>query len=313
MIETHAADESKRCEKAPRPRPRIPPRLIAGWCLVGGGVVGCALLRDRVEMMAWANLAALTFFATSKAATLLRLEAGERRRLSWVRLLAYVLWPGMRPEPFLGGAPAAPQPLGRTGLVNLVCGAVLLWVVPVWLPAGTPWEARIATAITGFALVVLFGMMDGWAALYRRLGIPAEKLWDNPPAATSLADFWGNRWNRIFSGFGRDMLFLPLARVAGARAASLAVFVFSGLVHEWAWSMSVRSGYGGPTLYFLIQGLLVQVESNALGRRLIRRSPLAGRVWTWLAVLVPLPLALHPAYLKGYVVPYLSGLGVSGL
>ena len=105
MIETHTADESRRREKALQPRPRIPQRLIAGWCLVVGGVVGCALLRERMEMMAWANLAALTFFTTSKAATLLRLEAGQRRRLSRIRLLAYLLWPGMRPEPFLGGRP----------------------------------------------------------------------------------------------------------------------------------------------------------------------------------------------------------------
>src|SRR5262249_8860586 len=149
--------------------------------------------------------------------------------------------------------------------------------------------------------------------LYRCWGVPVGKLWVNPPASRSLADFWGRRWNRIFSGFARDMLFSPLARVAGARAASLAVFIFSGLLHEWVWSVPVRGGYGGPTLYFLMQGLLVQVESTAPGRRLLRGHRFVGRVWTALAVVAPLPLALHPTYLAGCAAGQLSALGVSGL
>ena len=152
-------------------------------------------------------------------------------------------------------------------------------------------------------------------ALYRHFGIPVEKLWENPPAATSLADFWGNRWNRIFSGFGRDLLFLPLARVVGVRVASFAVFVFSSLIHEWAWSMSVRGGYGGPALYFLLQGLLVQVESNALGRRL---DPAKSARRSYLDVVGgPRPLAAPGIAsgvsegLRGAVLE--PGLGVRGL
>jgi alginate O-acetyltransferase complex protein AlgI len=292
----------------------LPPRLIVGWLLVIGGGVACVLVRDRMDMNPWVGLSVLVLLVTSKAATLLRLDAGDRRRLSRGRLLAYLCWPGLRPAPFLKGAPPArPQPLWRNGLVSLASGAVLLWVVPLWLPPATPWPARLTIAAAGFALVTGFGLMDWWAALYRGLAFPVEKLWDNPAAATSLADFWGNRWNRIFSGFARDLIFLPLARAAGVRVASFGVFLFSGLLHDWAWSGAVRGGYGGPTLYFLLQGLFTQVESTALGRRLIRQRPAVGRAWTWLMVLVPLPLALHPPYLTGYAVPFLRDLGVKGL
>jgi alginate O-acetyltransferase complex protein AlgI len=299
-----------------RPARRLPARLLAAWALLLAGSLGCLLVRDRLEMMAWCNLCGLTLFSASKAAMLLRLDSAARRRLSLGSLVAYLLWVGMRTEPFQKGAPDGSTPrrsLWLTGLVNLTAGAVLFWGVPLLLPDATPFEVRIGIAVTGFGLMFLFAGPDWWAALYRRLGFPVEKLWDNPPAAVSLADFWGNRWNRIFSGFARDLFFLPLARVAGARLASLSVFLFAGLLHEWAWSAAVREGYGLPTLYFVIQALGIQAESTTVGRRVIRGRPLVGRLWTWLVVLGPVPLLFHATFLHGYVAPYLTGLGVRGL
>jgi hypothetical protein len=291
-------------------------RLLGGWALILVGMAGCLMLRDRFDSGSWTLLCAGTLFATAKAATLGRLDGPMRRRLSGRGLLAYLGWPGLRPQPFLRDAAPTPEPrppLAVTSLVNLTAGAALLWLVPLLLPTSTSALVRIGVGIAGFCLVLLFGVMDGWAALLRRGGVPVEKLWRNPPAASSLADFWGSRWNRIFSGFARDMIFLPLGRVAGARLASLAVFLFAGLLHEWAWSAAARGGYGGPTLYFVLQGLLVQAESTAAGRRLLRRHAAVGRLWTWLAVLIPLPLALHQPYLRGFVVPHLVALGVRGL
>jgi hypothetical protein len=45
------------------------------------------------------------------------------------------------------------------------------------------------------------------------------------------------------------------------RAASLAVFLISGLLHELVITLPAGGGYGGLTWYFLIQGLLTQVEN----------------------------------------------------
>jgi alginate O-acetyltransferase complex protein AlgI len=299
----------------PPARRRFPPRLVAGWALVASSFALGAVLREVMDGRGWAYVWALAFFITSKMAMLLRLDAAAWRRLSWGRLLAYFAWLGMRPEPFLEGAPAAPAlrpSLWISGLLHLAAGACFLWVVPRALPSATPWIVRVWIGVVGYAFVFIFALTDGWAALYRYGGVPVEKLWVNPPAARSLAEFWGQRWNRIFSGFARAMLFQPLARVIGTRTAALAVFLFSGLLHEWTWSVPVRGGYGGPTLYFLIQGLLVRVESSAPGR-FLRGRPLLGRLWTWLAVVGPLPLALHPAYLAGDVTVQLTGLGVRGL
>src|SRR3954453_4582600 len=114
--------------------------------------------------------------------------------------------------------------------------------------------------MAGFSCVVHFGLFDLMAAAWRRAGVPVEKLFVCPLAARSLADFWGNRWNRAFSGFSRDLLFLPTARRFGGRLATLAVFCFSGLVHELVISLLAGGGYGGPMLYFLPQGVLVLAE-----------------------------------------------------
>jgi hypothetical protein len=75
----------------------------------------------------------------------------------------------------------------------------------------------------------------------------------------------------------------------------------------------VGGGYGGPTLYFLIQWLLLLAEGTAAARRLSRARPLLGRLGTWVAVLVPLPLVVHGPYVVGFVVPYLRDLGVPGV
>jgi hypothetical protein len=39
------------------------------------------------------------------------------------------------------------------------------------------------------------------------MGFAVEKLWDFPISATTLGEFWGKRWNRIFSGMARDIIF----------------------------------------------------------------------------------------------------------
>ena len=46
------------------------------------------------------------FFVTSKLATLIRLDPDSRGGLTGGRRLAYLLWPGMRPQPFLRTATA---------------------------------------------------------------------------------------------------------------------------------------------------------------------------------------------------------------
>ncbi|MCQ8812003.1 hypothetical protein NQU36_29410, partial [Escherichia coli] len=49
-------------------------------------------------------------------------------------------------------------------------------------------------------------------------------------------------------------IFKPLLLRFGAAGATMAVFVFSGFVHELAISVPARGGYGLPGGYFVLQG-----------------------------------------------------------
>ena len=113
-------------------------------------------------------------------------------------------------------------------------------------------------------------------------------------------------------GLLREVIFFPLARRAGARVALFAVFLYSGLYHE-IFSVLARSGYGEPTLYFLVQYLGVAAENTRPARRLRQGHPWLGRAWTWAVVILPVGLFLHPALVDRVLVPMLVSAGVPGL
>jgi alginate O-acetyltransferase complex protein AlgI len=281
-----------------------------------GGLVGYWCVRPLfASVLAWTEGTAAVLFASSKFATLLCLPPAERRRLGWDRFVAYLFWPGMQPRHFLPErrpADARPAPTVAGMLLNATAAALLLWVIPGLMPGDWPLSLRVASGLAGYAFLLLFALLDAWALVYRACGIGVEKLWHNPAASTSLADFWGQRWNRIFSGMLREVLFLPLARRVGAAAALVAVFLYSGLMHE-NFSVAARSGYGLPLLYFAIQGAGTWLESRSVLRRAFRRRPWLGRLWTAAVVLGPCLLLFHEDFRREYGVPKLVSLGVPGL
>ena len=117
-----------------------------------------------------------------------------------------------------------------------------------------------------------------------------------------VSEFWGRRWNLAFSEMIQGTLYRPLARRYGRRVASLAGFLFSGLLHEVAISLPVGAGYGLPTAYFVLHGVLVEIEST-LGKRW---GDGPARAWTSGFVLVPTPLLFHQLFIQGAVSPLLA-------
>lgn len=92
----------------------------------------------------------------------------------------------------------------------------------------------------------------------------------------------------------------PVEARFGRSAGILAGFLFSGLAHEVAISLPVRAGYGLPLAYFALHGLLVLAEGRARGR-----SAAVGRALTACALVLPLPLLFHRAFLNALVAPLL--------
>jgi hypothetical protein len=280
-----------------------------------GGLVGIWCCRPWLSTSAFNFGQGAVLGLTWKAASLLCLPAQAWARFTPLRLLAYCLFIGMQPRQFLMGqrvAPGAPIPTLYAIVVNAITGAVLLWLVPRLLPTGTPWTLRFWIALVGFCFLVLFARLDFAAIIFRAMGFAVEKMWDCPIAATSLGDFWGRRWNRIVPGFLRDVIFLPVARRAGAKVALLAVFLYSGLYHE-IFSFMANSGYGGPFLYFMLQCLGVAIENTGRMRRLLRGRIWLARAWTFAVVFLPVRLFLRRGIVDGYIVPLLVYVGVPGL
>jgi Membrane bound O-acyl transferase family len=250
-----------------------------------------------------------------KVASLLCLPPSEWPRFTPPRFIAYCLFLGMQPRQFLRGqrlTPGAPVPTATAVLVDAAAGAALVWLVPRLLPAATPLAVRFWVALVGFTLLALFARLDFYALIFRVLGFPVEKFWNCPAAAGTLGDFWGRRWNRLVSGLLRDVLFLPLARRVGARWALFAVFLYSGFYHE-AVSFLTGSGYGGPTLYFLIQYAGVAVENRRPVRRRLQAHPWVSRAWTAAVVVAPLGLLVQPRLVEEYLLPMLVDAGAPGL
>jgi alginate O-acetyltransferase complex protein AlgI len=289
-------------------------RFVLAWLLIVGGLVGFWCCRPWMGSWAFNVGQFAVLLVAWKIASLICLPPSDWPRLTRLRLLAYCIWPGMQPRQFLVGqetAAGAPVPTVRGFLLNVLAGAVLFWLAPRVLPAATPRTVRLWFALVGFVFL-LIARFDFYALIFRAMGFAVEKLWDMPVAATSLGDFWGRRWNRIVSGFLREVIFIPVARRTGARVALLAVFLYSGLYHE-IFSFMAGSGYGGPALYFLVQYLGVSIENSHAARRLLRRRPLLGRASTWVVVVLPVGLFLHPALVDGCLAPMLVQAGVPGL
>ena len=289
-------------------------RLLLAWAIILTGLIGFWCVRPWFDPLPWLNFQILIVFSTSKLAMLIVLDAALRRQLTAGRLLAFLLWPGMEPRLFVPHRPMPGPELSPrwTGcLINLATGIALTWLLPLAIPQEAPILFRAWVGLIGLFFFIAFGLANLWVILYQKMDIAVEKLWLNPAAATGLADFWGKRWNRVYSGMLRQLAFVPLTPRLGSRWAMFAVFLFSGLLHEIA-SVAAGSGYGGPFLYFMVQALGFRLEETVWGRRILRHRPVAGWCWTFLIVVGPLPLLVPPAFLMSAMVPMLAFLGVPG-
>ena len=263
------------------------------------------------DLPAWVNMWALAgsmFFALK----LLTLTAAELSTVSFVRIIAYIaLWPGMDARAFLFDRPenkpiARPSELAFALLKlfgGLAAGAWATWHVGTAQPMLVGWVGMIGVIFT-----LHFGLLHVISWLWRRAGVNAPPIMRAPIAADSLADFWGGRWNMAFADAARRFLFRPTVRWFGARGAGAFVFLVSGLVHEAVVSLPARGGWGGPTLYFLIQGAGIAVEKSALGKHLNLGSGLRGWAWTALCTLAPVTLLFHAPFVHHVIVPFYQTL-----
>lgn len=114
--------------------------------------------------------------------------------------------------------------------------------------------------------------------------------------ATSVGDFWGNRYNVWVSDWFHQLIFTPLRRKPAV--ASFAVYLYSGLWHDLLINAPLllifhRCYLGWMTAYFMIQWIAAMLD-----RALLREKPILRRCLTYVAVIFPAPLFFYPAILR---------------
>ncbi len=225
-----------------------------------------------------------------------------------------VMWVGMDATVFLDHRrTVVRRPDAADWALALGCGAIgaaLLWGAAAWLMPRSAYVAG-AVGLAGMVVLVHFAAFRMLAFAWQLAGRDARPIMQCPVAATSLAEFWGKRWNMGFRDVAQQWVFRPAARRWGVTAATLAVFAASGLLHEIVISVPARGGFGLPTVYFMLQGLGLLIERSATGRRLRLASGIRGWLFTVFFTVAPAAILFPPIFIERVMLPLLHVIGVT--
>jgi hypothetical protein len=196
------------------------------------------------------------------------------------------------------------------GTVKMITGIVVVWVLARLLLPAHPILAGWAGMI-GVVFILHFGLFHVLALFWQHRGIHATPVMRNPVLATSLAEFWGQRWNTAFNELAFRFAYRPLRRITTPVTATLLVFGLSGLIHDLLISLPASGGYGLPTLYFLIQGLGTIIERSRFGNRIGLGRGERGWLFTLLVTVGPVAGLFHPPFIKHVILPMLNAIGAT--
>jgi hypothetical protein len=265
----------------------------------------------------WAVMWSLAFaiFAACKWLTWYR--SGAKRVPWWLHLGYLVAWPGLDAEAFLNPPPgkvkwpSSAECMSAT--VKLLAGIALFWIVARVIPedAGAWGLVRGWIGMIGMILMLHFGSFHLLSCAWRAAGIQARPLMNKPLLSTSLSEFWGKRWNTAFRDITHRFLFQPLTRHMSPQWAVAVGFVLSGLIHDLVISVPSGGGYGGPTVFFIVQGAGLLVERSAAGKFLGLGRGWAGGLFTKLALILPAYGLFHPPFIRNIILPFMHALGAT--
>ena len=204
--------------------------------------------------------------------------------LPWGRYLVFALgWFGMDPGSFRKRR----EGLSWRGDLAWGLGLMVVGTLGAWLVWKMEWR-QILVMFFPMSLGFHFGALRVLKGGLRRAGFPVRTLFPNVLRARGLGDFWSLRWNVGYSQMMQRVVGRPVERLWGRGGGVMAVFLVSGLLHELAITLPVKAGYGLPTLYFGMHGLLVILEAKG-GRSF-------GKVGALLLVVVPLGFLFPPEF-----------------
>ncbi|PYV19090.1 MAG: hypothetical protein DMG07_02550 [Acidobacteria bacterium] len=293
------------CER--RNRARVP------W--LPAAVLPLVALALRSSLPAWAFMWAIGFALLAGFKWLTWCDARDwespRKRPGRLRSIGYFLgWVGLDARRFLDESAGPPRPAAGAwawAVFNSLSGAALLWRVARSASAQPRLSGWIGLA--GMGLLLHFGFFNLLALAWQRAGVNAAQIMNAPVLATSVAEFWGRRWNMAFRDLAHRFVFRPLCPRAGIAAATFAVFLVSGLLHELVISLPAGGGYGLPAAYFVFQWVALGVERSRVGKELGLGGGWRGWLFTMTATAGPAFYLFHPPFIRLVVVPFLQALG----
>lgn len=183
--------------------------------------------------------------------------------------------------------------------IGLIVSLVIASTFDRLSPQAVGWFGLIA-----FALMIHCGYADVLSAGMQLTGWKVTPLFDSPWNAATMRDFWSHRWNVAFVEMNQIVFMPTLRQFMPTGSAVFAVFLLSGILHEIAISYSSGSSWGGPSTYFLLQGICFLGEDRLrhhIDKRLMR-------ILTLCCILLPLPLLFTTAFQVTFIVPFFAWL-----
>lgn len=124
-------------------------------------------------------------------------------------------------------------------------------------------------AFTVWSMLYLYALIsaiaDGLTGLLMLTGLHMSESFESPMLARSSSEFWGRRWNRFITRWAFSNVFVPAGGRRRPAAATLLVFVISGLMHEYL-VVACGHGFGNYTgwmlAFFVVHGLGVMLVSR---------------------------------------------------
>lgn len=310
-LKASASKESSAQKRGKPLRPR-PLARLRGWApiLILPCVVLIAFPSSRPR---WAFMWTLAFaiYVGCKWLTWRRTSAPAAP--FWKHAAYLLAWPGMDAAAFLDSSrKTKSSPCDRaewiSALTKLIIGILLFWGLARMVPSAysglTGWIGMV-----GMIMSLHFGLFHLLSCGWRALGVDARPLMNAPLKSASISEFWGVRWNTAFRDLTHRFLFRPLMPRLGARGAVIAGFLVSGLIHDLVISIPAGGGYGGPTLFFLVQGGAILLSRSVASKRMPLRKGGVGRSFTLLILLLPVGLLFHSPFVFEIILPFMKFIG----
>ncbi len=257
-------------------------KRLGGW-MVLLALVACANFA-LIEYDAVSRMVGICCVLLAGMKGLVYAEWAVGQRLPLSRYLAFaILWFGMDPGTFQHRR----EGLSWKNDVSIGWLLMMIGTLGAWLVWAMEWR-QILIMFLPMSLGFHFGALRALKGGLRAAGFPVRTLFPNLLKAQGVGDFWSRRWNVGYSQMMQRLVGRPIETRCGTNAGMMTIFLASGLLHELAITLPVRAGFGLPTLYFTLHGILTLIEKKT-GRQF-------GKIPTLLAVMAPMGLLFPPTF-----------------